>query len=174
MPKYTLSLLLLICSLALLSLVSAQDCGSPDVGGNGQSCPSGCCSSANFCGVTELHCGPGCQANFGTCGSWSSSSSSSWSSSWTSSWTSSWSSSTSSWTASATSSSFSSSATFTSTSAATPTSAVPTSVAPTTSSKTTVKLQPTDTPSGATSSQDKPVKSTLALVVVFFAGLMMI
>ncbi|KAG9232412.1 putative killer toxin subunits alpha/beta [Amylocarpus encephaloides] len=28
-----------------------------------------CCSSFGFCGVTETHCGVGCQAGFGTCGS---------------------------------------------------------------------------------------------------------
>ncbi|KAF9315201.1 hypothetical protein BG003_003386 [Podila horticola] len=49
-----------------------------------------------------------------------------------------------------------------------------TTVSPTSSStKGTYQLQPTGKPSGA-SAQDKGVKSTVALVVVFIAGLFMI
>ncbi len=31
-------------------------------------CPQECCSSANFCGVENAHCGAGCQPAFGVCG----------------------------------------------------------------------------------------------------------
>ncbi|KAM7195911.1 hypothetical protein V8F20_007276 [Naviculisporaceae sp. PSN 640] len=40
---------------------------------NGKTCTGStfgnCCSSDNFCGTTSQHCGAGCQARFGTCGS---------------------------------------------------------------------------------------------------------
>ncbi|KAF9160082.1 hypothetical protein BGX20_002674 [Mortierella sp. AD010] len=51
---------------------------------------------------------------------------------------------------------------------------IPTTNPTTTSLQTTFQFQPTGKPSGAVSSQEKVVKSTVALVVVFFAGLMMV
>ncbi|KAK3825985.1 MAG: hypothetical protein J3Q66DRAFT_112376 [Benniella sp.] len=67
MHKALASLLLLFCSISLLSLVNAQSCGSIEKGGTGERCLSGCCSSAGFCGFTEAHCGLGCQRAFGIC-----------------------------------------------------------------------------------------------------------
>ncbi|ORX55397.1 hypothetical protein BCR36DRAFT_347197 [Piromyces finnis] len=39
-------------------------------GPNKGSCPSGqCCSKYGYCGITDAHCGTGCQSGFGKCGS---------------------------------------------------------------------------------------------------------
>ncbi|KAG0020017.1 hypothetical protein BGZ81_009517 [Podila clonocystis] len=122
-----------------------------------------------FCGNSPEHCGAGCQVGFGSCNSPSSSGA-----------------------VSATSSVFSPigptltstdltlSPTATTVVATTLTTTITTetttsTIASSTSSSTkgTYQLQPTGKPSGA-SAQDKGVKSTVALVVVFIAGLFMI
>ncbi|GJJ68921.1 hypothetical protein EMPS_01267 [Entomortierella parvispora] len=155
-------LLFILTCFVVLGLVAAQQgstCG-PDSG----SCSEGnCCSSAGFCGNTPLYCGQGCQAEYGTCSGGVSA-------------TPSVSATTASPVASPTS--FSPSA---SPSPMTTTESTTTSTrtrhnqdpSPTQTTKGTFQLQPTGKPSAAISAQDKGVRSTVALVVVFIAGLMM-
>ncbi|CAO3573506.1 unnamed protein product [Mortierella alpina] len=163
-PTLPLLLLLLAC-FAFLSFVSAQ-CG-PGAG----SCSDGnCCSRAGFCGSTELHCGAGCQVGFGACAGGGSSSSAVDPSVTTAPYTPP--ASTSSETVSPTVSSVMPSVVTTIT---TTTSSTTSSTASSSSStKGTFQLQPTGSPSGATPSQDNGVRSTVALVVVFIAGMMMV
>ncbi|KAF9913392.1 hypothetical protein BX616_010088 [Lobosporangium transversale] len=172
---------LLLYLIVILTLVAAQSCGP---GSETPNCPnSACCSRNNFCGYSPLHCGEGCQSQYGNCDEdddpvsssppspsrsrsssiWSSTStSSSWGSSRTLTSTDSWS-----------TSSSSSLATFSTTATTTATVTITESERTTSTAKGTYQLQPTDKPSGAVSSQDKSVKSTVALAIVFFAGLMM-
>ncbi|KAF8937972.1 hypothetical protein BGZ47_008777 [Haplosporangium gracile] len=59
-PTTTL-IVVILCCLGLMSIVAQAQCG-PNLG----SCTNGnCCSQAGFCGVGELYCGAGCQAEFG-------------------------------------------------------------------------------------------------------------
>ncbi|KAG0050087.1 hypothetical protein BGZ83_005139 [Gryganskiella cystojenkinii] len=148
----------ILACFALLGMVAAQSQCGPDAG----SCTDGnCCSQAGFCGATPLHCGSGCQPSYGTCGGGGSVSPS----------------------VSATSGSVSVSPTFS------PTLSVSASTTTTTETSTTrtrhtqdpspeptkptFQLQPSGKPSAAISAQDKGVRSTVALIVVFIAGLMM-
>ncbi|KAG0336950.1 hypothetical protein BG004_007845 [Podila humilis] len=162
MHKSTFFSLILAC-LALLSIVAAQAQCGPNAG----SCADGnCCSSSGFCGNTPSHCGSGCQVGFGNCESSPSATTAS--------------------SSSATDNTASTSATTFTESTPTTTTALPTTTASTTttsstttesrtstSAKGTFQLQPTGKPSGA-SAQEKGVKSTLALVIVFIAGLFMV
>ncbi|KAF9331477.1 hypothetical protein BG006_005676 [Podila minutissima] len=128
---------------------------------------SGLCQCTGFCGNTPVHCGAGCQVGFGSCNSPSSSDVVSPTSSPTG------------YTLTMTDSALPPTATTivtTATLTITTTTEATTSntVRPISSStKGTFQLQPTGKPSGA-SAQDKGVKSTVALVVVFIAGLFMI
>ncbi|KAK3843523.1 MAG: hypothetical protein J3R72DRAFT_440220 [Linnemannia gamsii] len=170
-PTSLTLLILSSCFIAFISLVSAQ-CG-PD----GGSCPPGlCCSSAGFCGNTPFHCGDGCQPDYGTCGTSSptitttglttgfptTTLSTSFSEPFP----------TSSPTISPTTPPF----TFpTTTPTPDPTTTTSTRTRRTTTTKGTFQLQPTGTLSGGVASQDKSVQSsTVALAVVFFAGMMML
>ncbi|TVY20605.1 hypothetical protein LARI1_G002401 [Lachnellula arida] len=56
-----------------LSVSSNGQCGGSNTCA-GQTTFGACCSKWNFCGDTTEHCGDGCQAGFGTCGSGASSS----------------------------------------------------------------------------------------------------
>ncbi|KAF9570716.1 hypothetical protein EC968_001446 [Mortierella alpina] len=165
MHKSTLISLLLAC-FALLSLVAAQ-CG-PGAG----SCPEGnCCSRDGFCGNSELHCGPGCQVGFGACAGSGSSSTVVDPSATTAPYTPSASTSSEAVLPTVSSSSIMTSVVaITTTTTATPSSTPSSSP----STKGTFQLQPTGRPSGATPSQDNGVRSTVALVVVFIAGMMMV
>ncbi|KAF8935341.1 hypothetical protein CPC16_002612 [Podila verticillata] len=168
MLKSTISLIL--ACLALLSIVAAQAQCGPGAG----SCTEGnCCSAAGFCGNTSVYCSTGCQVGFGLCDSPSSSGAISPPATTLSpigptvSTTETILPSTTIVTATTTI------ATVTTTTITTTTTTTSSETSTGTSPKGTYQLQPTGKPSGA-SAQDKGVKSTVALVVVFIAGLFMI
>ncbi|TQN66412.1 Lectin-B [Colletotrichum shisoi] len=56
----------LLCLIGVTTAVVSPDnsCG----GSKAYTCPGSlCCSQYNWCGVTDAHCGAGCQSNFGRC-----------------------------------------------------------------------------------------------------------
>ncbi|TDZ49968.1 Lectin-B [Colletotrichum trifolii] len=73
MVRTYVAALVLLAGLAAAVVSPDNSCG----GSRGYTCPGSlCCSQYNWCGVTDAHCGAGCQRSFGRCTGTSSGSSS--------------------------------------------------------------------------------------------------